>query len=55
MTDPDTGRMLDAVAALVRRYVVLGADQLVTVSLWTAHSHIIESRRDHPVSGRDVR
>ena len=42
MTERDVEVTLDAVAAFVRRFVVLNDDQLVAVALWVFHTHALD-------------
>jgi hypothetical protein len=40
---PPLAEILQAVVAFVRRFVVVTADQAVTVALWVAHTHVIDA------------
>jgi hypothetical protein len=45
---PSHGRLVEDVAAFIRRYVVLSDSQLVVVALWTIHTHAIEASEQTP-------
>jgi hypothetical protein len=39
----ETAEMANALTSFIRRYVVLSADQLAAVALWTLHTHTFEA------------
>lgn len=44
----DTGELLDLIARTVRRFVVLGQDQLHAIALWVLHTYAIEAADTTP-------
>jgi hypothetical protein len=44
----ETGELLEAVASFVRRYIVLGSDELTAIGLWTLHSHTFDAADTTP-------